>query len=58
MPNTTAELEAHYGAPNERSQLPSAGEMLRRVNAEQYGETFDVERYEAELAERVKKSLY
>lgn len=42
----------------ERSQLPSAGEMLRRVNAEQYGETFDVERYEADLAERTKKSLY
>ena len=42
----------------ERSQMPSAGEMLRRVNAEQYGETFDVERYEADLAERMKKSLY
>ncbi|QBR00421.1 pyridoxamine 5'-phosphate oxidase family protein [Paraburkholderia pallida] len=42
----------------ERSQLPSAGEMLKRVNAEQYGETFDVERYEADLAERMKKSLY
>ena len=32
--------------------------MLRRVNAEQYGGTFDVERYEAELAERMKMSLY
>ncbi|NLP59843.1 pyridoxamine 5'-phosphate oxidase family protein [Paraburkholderia sacchari] len=42
----------------ERSRLPSAGEMLRRVNVEQYGETFDVERYEADLAERMKKSLY
>lgn len=42
----------------ERSQMPSAGEMLRRVNAEQYGETFDVERYEADLAERMKKNLY
>jgi PPOX class probable FMN-dependent enzyme len=42
----------------ERSQLPSAGEMLRRVNAEQYGETFDVETYEASLAERIKNSLY
>jgi uncharacterized protein len=42
----------------ERTQLPSAGEMLRRVNAEQYGETFDVERYEADLTERMKKSLY
>ncbi len=42
----------------ERSQLPGAGEMLRRVNEEQYGEGFDVERYEADLAERMKKSLY
>ncbi|WP_321883208.1 pyridoxamine 5'-phosphate oxidase family protein [Paraburkholderia bannensis] len=42
----------------ERSQLPSAGEMLRRVSDEQYGEGFDVERYEADLAERMKKSLY
>ena len=42
----------------ERSQLPSAGEMLRRVNEEQHGETFDVETYEAGLAERIKHSLY
>ncbi|WP_321865916.1 pyridoxamine 5'-phosphate oxidase family protein [Paraburkholderia tropica] len=42
----------------ERSQLPSAGDMLRRVNDEQYGESFDVERYEADLAERMKKTLY
>lgn len=42
----------------ERSHLPSAGEMLRRVNEEQYGETFDVETYEAGLAERIKHSLY
>lgn len=42
----------------ERSQLPSAGEMLRRVSAEQYGETFDVGGYEAGLAERIKTSLY
>jgi PPOX class probable FMN-dependent enzyme len=42
----------------ERSQLPSAGEMLRRVSDENYGEGFDVERYEADLAERMKKSLY
>ncbi|HTR11021.1 MAG TPA: pyridoxamine 5'-phosphate oxidase family protein [Paraburkholderia sp.] len=42
----------------ERSQLPSAGEMLRRVSAEQYGETFDAETYEAGLAERIKHSLY
>ena len=42
----------------ERSRLPSAGEMLRRVNEEQYGETFDVETYEAGLTERIKHSLY
>ncbi|CAD6541100.1 hypothetical protein LMG27952_03698 [Paraburkholderia hiiakae] len=42
----------------ERSHLPSAGEMLRRVNAEQYGETFDAETYEAGLAERIKTTLY
>jgi uncharacterized protein len=42
----------------ERTELPSAGEMLRRVSAEQYGESFDVEQYEAGLAERIKKSLY
>jgi len=42
----------------ERSRLPSAGEMLRRVNEEQHGETFDVETYEAGLAERIKHSLY
>ncbi|WP_042268400.1 pyridoxamine 5'-phosphate oxidase family protein [Paraburkholderia heleia] len=42
----------------ERSHLPSAGEMLRRVNEEQYGETFDAETYEAGLAERIKNSLY
>ena len=42
----------------ERSRLPSAGEMLRRVNEEQYGETFDVETYEAGLAERITHSLY
>lgn len=42
----------------ERSQLPGAGEMLRRVNAEQYGETFDAETYETALAERIKNGLY
>ncbi|HEY4803295.1 MAG TPA: pyridoxamine 5'-phosphate oxidase family protein [Paraburkholderia sp.] len=42
----------------ERSHLPSAGEMLRRVNEEQYGETFDVETYESGLAERIKNALY
>ncbi|QGZ57961.1 pyridoxamine 5'-phosphate oxidase family protein [Paraburkholderia acidiphila] len=42
----------------ERSQLPSAGEMLRRVNEEQYGEAFDAETYEAGLAERIKTTLY
>ncbi|MCP3724368.1 pyridoxamine 5'-phosphate oxidase family protein [Paraburkholderia sp. CNPSo 3272] len=42
----------------ERSHLPSAGEMLRRVNEEQYGETFDAETYEAGLAERIKTTLY
>ncbi|WP_028228320.1 pyridoxamine 5'-phosphate oxidase family protein [Paraburkholderia ferrariae] len=42
----------------ERTELPSAGAMLRRINAEQYGETFDAETYEAGLAERIKKSLY
>ena len=42
----------------ERSHEPSAGEMLRRVNEEQYGETFDVETYEAGLAERITHSLY
>jgi len=38
----------------ERSQLPSAGEMLRRVS----GETFDAHAYDAELAQRIKKHLY
>jgi uncharacterized protein len=42
----------------ERSELPSAGAMLRRVNEEQYGETFDAETYEAGLAERIKTTLY
>ncbi|WP_322104540.1 pyridoxamine 5'-phosphate oxidase family protein [Paraburkholderia sp. J41] len=42
----------------ERAALPSAGEMLRRVNAEQYGEIFDADRYEADLAERIKSTLY
>ena len=42
----------------ERSHLPRAGEMLRRVNEEQYGETFDAETYEAGLAERIKTTLY
>ncbi|PVX78867.1 pyridoxamine 5'-phosphate oxidase family protein [Paraburkholderia unamae] len=42
----------------ERSQLPSAGDMLRRVNEEQYDETFDSETYEAGLAERIKHTLY
>lgn len=42
----------------ERAQLPSAGEMLRRVNAEQYGEVFDAETYQAGLAERIKQTLY
>jgi len=32
--------------------------MLRRVNEEQYGETFDVETYESGLAERIKNALY
>lgn len=42
----------------ERSALPSAGAMLKRVNAEHYGETFDADLYEANLAERVKATLY
>ncbi|WP_322011485.1 pyridoxamine 5'-phosphate oxidase family protein [Paraburkholderia sp. J12] len=42
----------------ERSALPSAGTMLRRINVEQYGESFDAETYEAGLAERIKNSLY
>ncbi|QGZ63925.1 pyridoxamine 5'-phosphate oxidase family protein [Paraburkholderia acidisoli] len=42
----------------ERKSLPSAGEMLRRVNAEHYGEAFDAESYEANLPERIKATLY
>ena len=38
--------------------VPGVGEMLRRVNEEQYGETFDVETYESGLAERIKNALY
>lgn len=38
----------------ERARLPSAGEMLRRVS----GETFDAHAYDADLAERIKRTLY
>ena len=42
----------------ERSQLPSAGRMLRRIGSEQYGENFDDVAYDIDLAERMKKGLY
>jgi PPOX class probable FMN-dependent enzyme len=38
----------------ERSRLPSAGEMLRRVS----GDTFDAHAYDTDLPERIKKTLY
>ncbi|TDV15077.1 pyridoxamine 5'-phosphate oxidase family protein [Paraburkholderia caballeronis] len=38
----------------ERSQLPSAGDMHRRIN----GESFDARAYDADLAQRMKTSLY
>ena len=38
----------------ERSQLPSAGEMLRSVG----GEPFDANAYDAGLAQRIKATLY
>ena len=38
----------------ERAQLPSAGQIHRRLN----GETFDAHAYDADLAQRIKKSLY
>lgn len=38
----------------ERSRLPSAGEMLRRVS----GDSFDAHAYDADLPERIKKTLY
>lgn len=38
----------------ERSQLPSAGEMQRSIR----GETFDANAYDAELAQRIKTTLY
>jgi hypothetical protein len=38
----------------ERSQLPSAGEMLRSID----GEAFDANAYDAGLAQRIKATLY
>lgn len=38
----------------ERSRLPSAGEMLRRVS----GDTFDAHAYDADLAQRIPNTLY
>jgi uncharacterized protein len=42
----------------ERSQLPSAGGILRRIGSEHYGEHFDDVAYDIDLAERMKKGLY
>jgi hypothetical protein len=42
----------------ERSQLPSAGEILQRIIAANEGEPFDAAAYDRELPERVRATLY
>jgi hypothetical protein len=42
----------------ERSQLPSAGEILQRIIAANDGEPFDAAAYDRELPERVRATLY
>ncbi|RZF24187.1 pyridoxamine 5'-phosphate oxidase family protein [Paraburkholderia sp. UYCP14C] len=42
----------------ERSQLPSAGEILQRIIATNGGEQFDAAAYDRELPERVRATLY
>ncbi|WP_233855884.1 pyridoxamine 5'-phosphate oxidase family protein [Paraburkholderia sp. HD33-4] len=42
----------------ERSQLPSAGEILQRIIATNDGEQFDAAAYDRELPERVRATLY
>jgi hypothetical protein len=42
----------------ERSQLPSAGEILQRIIATNDGEPFDAAAYDRELPERVRATLY